>query len=97
MLSVLAEVDWNSLLQQSDTFPMLLGFGTTAIVILGVTIAIQWRKVHQAKYEAHLKAQMVERGFSAEEIVSVISTGVAGNRARKVARRERCSSKPFIC
>ena len=59
MLSVLAEVDWNWLLQQPDTFPMLLGFGTTAIVILGAIITIQWRRVQQAKCEALLKAQMI--------------------------------------
>ncbi len=81
MLLVLAEIDWNTLLQKPDILPILLGFGTTAIVILGVTIAVQWRKAQQAKYEAELKGRMIERGFSAEEIKTVIQAGVGGVRS----------------
>jgi hypothetical protein len=38
-------------------------------------VAVQWRKARQAEVEAGLKAQMIERGMSAEEIERVIQSG----------------------
>ncbi len=53
-----------------------------ALIVVGgaicsavTSIAIQWRKARQAEVEAGLKAQMVERGMSAEEIERVIHSG----------------------
>jgi hypothetical protein len=46
-----------------------------AAVVIGPTIAVQWRKVHQAKSEMALKQAMVERGMSADEIVRVLRAG----------------------
>lgn len=83
MLLVLAEIDWNTLLQKPDVLPMLVGLGTVAIIILGVTIAIQWRRVQQAKYDAELKGRMIERGFSADEIKTVLEAGVGRGRSGK--------------
>jgi hypothetical protein len=99
-----AGIDWNALLQQPDAFGMLIGLGTTAIVILGVTIAIQWRKAQQAKCNAELKARMIERGFTADEIERVINAGagrrpVGKHRARVIGscmpgRKEQPRSEP---
>jgi hypothetical protein len=75
MASLLAEIDWNTLLQAPDTLLFLVIPATLVVIILGVVTAIQWRKVQQAKYDAELKLRMVERGFTAEEIKTVISTG----------------------
>jgi len=80
MHALVATIDWDSVLQQPDVVPLMLGFGTAAIVILGVTIAVQWRKAQQTKYNAQLKERMIERGFTAEEIATVISATPEGRR-----------------
>jgi hypothetical protein len=90
MSLLLAEIDWNSLLNKPDILPMLLAFGTTAIVILGVTIAVQWRKVRQAEHDARLKEQMIQRGFSADEIEKVINAGPDRRPVGKAANRLDC-------
>ncbi len=95
MSLLLAEIDWNVLLQKPDVFPMMLGFGTTAIVILGVTIAIQWRKAQQAKYDAQVKEQMIARGFTADEIKKVVNAGADHRSAPKAATRPE-GRQPFL-
>jgi Tfp pilus assembly protein PilN len=95
MSLLLAEIDWNALLQKPDILPMLLVFGTTTIVILGVTMAIQWRKAQQAKYEAQLKEQMIARGFTADEIKKVVSAGADHRSVTKAATRLECA-EPFL-
>jgi hypothetical protein len=82
MASLLAEIDWNTLLQSPDTLITLAMPIMTVLIILGVTIAIQWRKVQQAKYDAELKLRMIERGFTADEIKTVISAGAGASRGR---------------
>jgi hypothetical protein len=92
MQGLIAGIDWNTLLQRPDAFEMLIGLGATTIIILGVTVAIQWRKAQQARYSAELKERMIERGFTAEEIERVINAG-ADRRwfGRKASRSgERC-------
>ncbi len=76
MASLLAEIDWNALLQAPDTLITLVMPVMTVLIILGVVIAIQWRKAQQAKYDAELKLRMIERGFTAEEIKTVISASL---------------------
>ncbi len=83
MRDLMAEIDWNTLLQQPDALGMLIGLGSMTIIILGVTIAVQWRKVQQAKYNAELKERMIERGFTAEEIERVINAGADQKRVGK--------------
>jgi len=84
MASLLADIDWNALLQAPDTLITLVMPLTFVLIILGVTIAIQWRKVQQAKYDAELKLHMIEHGFTAEEIKTVISTST-GRSPRRIA------------
>ena len=50
-----------------------------AIAITGV-IAVQWRMIHEARDRRELKRQLVERGFSAEEIERVIRAGTGGDK-----------------
>jgi hypothetical protein len=83
MAWLLADIDWNTLLQAPDTLITLVMPITFVLIILGVTIAIQWRRVQQAKYDAELKLRMIERGFTAEEIKTVISTST-GRSPRRV-------------
>jgi hypothetical protein len=83
MACLLADIDWNTLLQSPDTLVTLVVPIMTVLVILGVTIAIQWRRVQQAKYDAELKLRMIDRGFTAEEIKTVIGTST-GRRTRRI-------------
>jgi hypothetical protein len=50
-------------------------FAMIAVIMVGPAIAREWRKAHQAKGEAALKQAMVERGMSADEIISVLKAG----------------------
>ena len=87
MPPLLAEVNWNSLLANPDLLVLVAVWAIVGGVVLGAIIAVQWRKVEQAKAEAHLKEQMIERGFTADEIIRVISAGAGRDGARKAARR----------
>ncbi len=40
--------------------------------ISGYYIAVEWRKARQAKIEADLKSELVQKGLSAEEIARVV-------------------------
>jgi len=42
------------------------------IIVLGCTIAVQWRKARQSELSAALKKEMIERGMSAQEIQMVM-------------------------
>lgn len=44
------------------------------------SIVESWRKVRVAEQNAVLKKDMIERGFSADEIVRVIRTGAPSNK-----------------
>jgi hypothetical protein len=94
---LLAEINWNLLLQQPDTLIVLMVPGATAIIVLGTVIAIQWRKARQAECEARLTEQMIARGFTAEEIRSVLTAGVNRRRTGKAADRIDCSEPAACC
>lgn len=81
-----AVVDWNSLLHQDPGLPFLASLGLAALVAITAIIAVQWRKAHQANNEACLKAKMIDRGFTADEIKSVITAGVGHKRAKRAHR-----------
>jgi hypothetical protein len=54
------------------TISMSIFFVSIAVISVGCTIAVQWRKAVQAKEVAELKRQMIQRGMSAEEIERVL-------------------------
>ncbi len=88
MLLLLAEagIDWNALLSKPDMLPLLIVTGFAGIIGLVAIIVPQWRKAKQAGDEARLKERMIERGFTADEIVSVINAGLGNHRTRKASR-----------
>jgi hypothetical protein len=58
-----------------------------AIIALGSVGAVQYRKFRQTQEETTLKLEMLERGMSAEEIVTVMGAGRArGGRVRAASR-----------
>ncbi len=86
---LLADVDWNSLLQKPDMLPLLIVTGFAGIIGLTAIIAPQWRKAKQASDEARLKERMIERGFTADEIETVIKAAAAPERVGKAAPLHR--------
>ena len=87
---VLAEINWNSLLRDDDfVMPVmiLLAIAIVGVILLTATIALQWRRIQQARDETGLKEQMIQRGFSAAEIERVLRAGVGHYRTGKVAKR----------
>ena len=95
MAFLVPEINWNSLLEQPDVLPLIIGVGTAGVVALTAIIAVQWRKAQQARYDAYLKERLIERGFSPEEIISVTNNRAGRSRAEKAAGRRACC-KPFM-
>ncbi len=69
----LAELNWNSLLQQDPGLPFMVVFSLMAIVAVAAIVAPQWRRVRLAEADARLKRQMIEQGYSAEEIKTILN------------------------
>ncbi len=78
-MSVLAVVDWNGILQPPG-LPVLLLIVTLGAFGMAAVIAPQARRM----MDARLKEKMVDRGFSAGEIRTVIE---AGHRPGRVGER----------
>ncbi len=90
MLTLMAEIDWNSLLRNDDfIMPVLLAVLIVTIgAIIGAAIIVpQWRKARRERDEAGLKSQMIQRGFSAAEIERVLKVGVGQDRVGRSANR----------
>ena len=83
MLLLLTDVDWDTLLNKPDMLPLLTVTGFAGLIGLAAIIAPQWRRAKQASDEARLKERMIERGFTADEIKTVISASAAPKRAGK--------------
>ena len=74
-------------------FAMFLSGG---LVVLGIVIAFQWRRVQQAKYNYYLKERLIERGFSADEIIRVVKAGIQPERTT-TAGHTQAFLKPNPC
>lgn len=59
---------------------LILGVGFVAAVVVGAIVAVQWRKLKTHELEADLKAEMVQRGMSADEIERVMKARFEPNR-----------------
>jgi hypothetical protein len=94
MAAILADTNWSAVLQQSDALTIVLIPVCLTAILLGSVIAVQWRKVRQAECDAHLKEQMIARGFTAEEIVSVIDAGGGPSRSDRGGCRSVGQSPP---
>ena len=86
----LAEIDWNAVLTGEPGFAVIVMIVVLGLVGLAAIIAPQWRKVQQAHHEARLKERMIERGFTADEIIRVINAGPGRDRAGKAEDRLAC-------
>jgi hypothetical protein len=64
---------------------VVLIFGGGVLWGIIATIADNWRKTRVAEQNAVLKAKMLERGFSADEIVQVLNANGGGKT--KMAER----------
>ena len=68
-------------------------FGTWPLWLIIDSLASNWRKARVAEQNAVLKREMIERGFSADEIERVIATGskaddkIAGKTPQPSGRR----------
>jgi hypothetical protein len=69
-MDAIAGIDWNGLLEPPNG--ILIICGAVAIIAL---IAPQWRSIRQHADDVRLKEQMVQRGFTADEIEQVLNAG----------------------
>ena len=75
-MSLLAEIDWNRIIAPQDA-PFVIFLLFVAICVMTALGTRTWYKTQQL----HLKEKMIDRGFTAEEIVAVINAGrYAGQR-----------------
>jgi hypothetical protein len=58
----------------------VIAVGTVAFSVIP-SIATQWRKTRIAEAEAGLKAQMIQRGMSVDEIERVLAAGKRLNQS----------------
>jgi hypothetical protein len=95
-MGAIAQFDWNALIQQEDGILVMVLAMCATILIISVTavIAIEWRRIQVAKINARLKELMIQRGYSVEEISTVI--GARGPKPRRVrpsaGRSSPCTS-----
>ena len=98
MLLPLAEIDWNTVLAKDPTVLIVCALWVVVgLIVLAAVIAVQWRKVQIAKENAALKQRMIERGFTAEEIVNVIQAGAPGDRPGKAPRAAERTTGRACC
>lgn len=60
-------------------------FGAPLVWYLANTFVTNWRQVKIAEQAALLKREMIERGYSADEIVRVIEVGAEPEKSTKAA------------
>ncbi len=75
MSTFLAEIDWNALLNQDASLIAFVVAGVVGLISVTAIVMPQWRRAHEVRTLARLKGRMIERGFSADEIVNVINAG----------------------
>ena len=87
---------WHALLS-GDTMPVMLLIAMIAVVCIVSVIAVQWRRVRVAEADATIKARMIEKGYSADEIERVLHAESQRPRHRSSGNRcgvvsgERCT------
>ena len=61
-------------------------FGAPMAWLIIDSLAKNWRKARVAEQQTILKRELLDRGFTADEIVRVIEAGGSGDETRRVAR-----------
>jgi hypothetical protein len=99
-MDILAGVDLNlTRLLTNEMFAVILFWCVVGVVAVTAIIARQWRRVRVAEAVAALKAQMIDKGYSADEIEKALHAGLEpGKRDRRhrSARRQACGSSDFV-
>ncbi len=86
----LAVVDWNTLLQQDPGLPIMVLFSLMAIVAVAAIVAPQWRRVRLGEADARLKRQLIEQGYSADDIKTILDSRLAYlDEGKKSTNRKR--------
>jgi len=75
----LAEFNWDALFAMPN-LPIVAVFGTMLVVGTAGVIAGAWMKSKQYRYEAHLKRDLVARGYSADEIERIVSASFSDKK-----------------
>ena len=74
-----ARIDLQQLFD-GPAIPILFVVTAMAVVVIVTVLANQWRRVRIAETEATIKARMIDRGFSPDEIERVLRAGVQQTR-----------------
>jgi hypothetical protein len=72
----------HDLLASKDAMAMIGGIGfciCIAVIAIGCTIAVQWRKVRQVEIEAALKKEILDRGMSADDVIKILGASSASS------------------
>lgn len=81
MCPPLAEVDWNSVVTEDPIALIVCALWLViGLLVLAGFVAVQWRKVRIAQENAGLKRQMIEQGFTPDDIVRVIQADAPTRR-----------------
>ena len=90
----LASIDWTRLLD-GPAIPLMFFFTAITVVCIVSVVAVQWRRVRVAETDATIKARMIEKGYSPEEIERVLQA--ASERTRHRTHRKRHEVAPQEC
>ena len=83
----------------NEIFAVIFFWCVVGVVAITAIIARQWRRVRVAEAVAGLRAQMIERGYSADEIEKALRAGLEpGKRDRRHRsdKRQACGSSDFV-
>ena len=97
-MDMLAEINFNALFTH-EYFVVAFAWGVIGLVAVTAIIARQWRRVRVAEAEAGIKARMIDRGYSADEIETVLQAGLeAGKHKRRhrSAKDQACCTSDFV-
>lgn len=56
-----------------EELAIVIFFACVAITVVGTVLAVQWRKLKSQELEADLKAEMIQRGMTVDEIERVMA------------------------
>jgi uncharacterized membrane protein YcjF (UPF0283 family) len=86
MLAVTNTSWWEMLfLSHPQHLVALVGLAALTIIAVVALITTQWRRIRQTEAQARLKEQMIQRGYSAQEIIAVINAGEGRDQVSKAA------------
>lgn len=63
-----------------DVLIPLVIMTSLTLIILGSVVATQWRKLKSQELETDLKAEMIQRGMSADEVERVLAAKLHGEK-----------------